>query len=156
MSATSRLAQFRRLTRSERTILFGALAILPLAAVGLRLAGLRRMQTVLARCLPRPKGCRAEADLTAQAKQVARMVSVAARHGLYRASCLPTALALQSMLRRRGIEVDLRLGVRKADGRIEAHAWLEHQGAPLIDSPDVGERYGAFDRVIRQRAVGSR
>jgi hypothetical protein len=156
MSPTSRLAQFRRLTRSERTILFAALAILPLAAVGLRLAGLRRMQTVLARCLPRPKSCRAEADVTAQAKQVARMVSVAARHGLYRASCLPTALALQSMLRRRGIEVELRLGVRKTDGWIEAHAWLEHQGLPLIDSPDVREHFGAFDGVIRHRTAGLR
>ena len=69
---------------------------------------------------------------------------------------MPTALALQTILRRRGIGADLRFGVRKAADRIEAHAWVEHQGMPLIDSSDIRERYSAFDDAIENRAAISR
>ena len=156
MSATFRLAKLRRLTRSERQILLRALAMLPLTALALRVAGLRRVQAVLARLSPLSGRACDDPDASMHAKHAARLVSAAARHGPYKAKCLPTALALQSILRRRGIEADLRLGVRKDCGRIEAHAWLEHRGIPLIDSADVHERYGAFAEAINHGTVKAR
>lgn len=48
----------------------------------------------------------------------------AARLGLS-APCLPTALAAQSMLRRRGVASKLCLGVRRETSALAAHAWLE-------------------------------
>jgi Transglutaminase-like superfamily len=130
--------------------------MLPLTALGLRMAGLRRVQEALARLAARSGRDWAGGNASMHAKEVARLVSAAARHGPYRAKCLPTALTLQMILRRHGIPADLRLGVRKAAGRIEAHAWVEHQGVPLMDSSDVHERYSAFDEVVENRAASSR
>jgi Transglutaminase-like superfamily len=41
------------------------------------------------------------------------------------AVCLPRALAVQSMLRRRGVAVHLCLGVAREADRLAAHAWIE-------------------------------
>jgi hypothetical protein len=80
---------------------------------------------------------------------VARLVSIATRHGPVRAKCLPASLALRSMLRRYGMDGHLRLGVRRHEGRVEAHAWVEHEGVALIETADIHERFGAFDPVLR-------
>jgi Transglutaminase-like superfamily len=156
MSAISKLAKLRRLTNSERRLLLRALAMLPLIALALRVAGLRRVQAFLARLSPLSGRARDDHVASMHAKHVARLVSVAATHGPYRAKCLPTALALQSILRRRGIQADLRLGVRKDSGRIEAHAWLEHRGIALIDSADVHKRYSAFAEAISHETAKAR
>jgi hypothetical protein len=44
------------------------------------------------------------------------------------ATCLTQAFAAQMMLARAGHATDLRIGVAKRDGALEAHAWLEYQG----------------------------
>jgi hypothetical protein len=48
------------------------------------------------------------------------------------------------LLRRRGIESDIRLGVRKQDGRVAGHAWVEHLGQPINDADDVNDRYASL------------
>ncbi len=58
-------------------------------------------------------------------------MAIAASHGPYRATCLRQSLALWLLLRRRGIPAELRIGVRKEGGDLQAHAWVEHQGATL-------------------------
>jgi len=68
-------------------------------------------------------------------------VDRAARHHLVPMNCLRRTLALQRMLVRRRIAATLHLGVRKGEGRLEAHAWLSCGGRVLNDTPDVRERY---------------
>jgi hypothetical protein len=46
-----------------------------------------------------------------------------------REDCLPKAMALFTLLRRRGVAAELCIGVRKYP--FGAHAWVEHQGRPL-------------------------
>ena len=49
--------------------------------------------------------------------------------GPLRARCLARSIALRQLLDRRGIgEATVRVGVRRADGRFEAHAWVELRG----------------------------
>src|SRR5215475_14232871 len=48
-----------------------------------------------------------------------RMVRAATKHGLVRASCLEESLTLWWLLAKQGIESDLRIGVRKAEGSFE-------------------------------------
>lgn len=51
------------------------------------------------------------------------------------ASCLPRALAAQTMLRRRGVPSRLCLGVAKDEGALTAHAWIElARGSAPVDS----------------------
>jgi hypothetical protein len=52
------------------------------------------------------------------------------------------------LLRRQGLPATLRIGVAKPDGRLAAHAWVEHGGVALDDSQDVARRFAAFDRAL--------
>lgn len=58
-------------------------------------------------------------------------------------SCLTRSLTIQILLRRWGVDTDLRIGVRKQRGDLRAHAWLEFLGEPLEDAGRVAA-YRAF------------
>jgi hypothetical protein len=134
-----------RLSGPERWALAQALVLLPLTALALRWLGLRRWQSALARLAPRGGDRAVSGDDRAHA--TARMVQAAARYGPCRANCLQQSLVLWWLLRRRGVASVLRIGVRKGEGRLEAHAWVEHRGQALNDQ-DVGRRYVPFGRAI--------
>jgi hypothetical protein len=51
-----------------------------------------------------------------------------------RALCLEQSLVLWLLLRRRGLQADLRLGVQPYP--FGAHAWVEHGGQPLNEKPE--------------------
>ncbi len=88
-----------------------------------------------------------ESRLT-EARAVARMVAVAASRGFTRPRCLGHSLALWLLLRRRGFDCHLRLGVRRVDGRCEAHAWVEAYGVSLSDPDEPRQRFAAFDAAV--------
>jgi hypothetical protein len=139
MSATRKLARLRALRPVERRILGEALLLLPAACAGLKVAGMRRTREALSRVARRGKS-REGLD----AASIARLVAIAARHGPFRARCLPASLTLESLLRRYGLEGELRLGVRRHEGRIEAHAWIEHRGEALDGAHAA---FAAFDET---------
>ena len=65
-------------------------------------------------------------------KSVADAVSVCSHYVPY-ASCLTQALATQTLLRRRGQESTMKIGVDKDEsGKLLAHAWLEVEGEIII------------------------
>ncbi len=71
----------------------------------------------------------------ATAARIGWAVTRAARYGLFRPKCLVRSLAVQRMLRRRGIEAsELRIGVRLDQGALAAHAWVELGGAVVGDT----------------------
>jgi hypothetical protein len=123
----------------ERRVLGEALVLLPAACAGLKLAGLRRTRALLARLA---REGRTRGPLDAQA--IARLVAIAARHGPIRARCLSASLTLESLLRRYGLEGELRLGVRRHEGRFEAHAWIEHRGVALTGASGAAAGFAAF------------
>ena len=58
-------------------------------------------------------------------KQVSWAVRTASRRLPGKASCLARAIAAKRMLRRRGVQSTLYLGIGKdGDGKLRAHAWL--------------------------------
>lgn len=75
-------------------------------------------------------------DIADRARTIAKMEEAAARHLPIVPNCLEKSLALWWLLRRRHIPADLRIGVRKDGGRLEAHAWVEAGGAVLSESGD--------------------
>jgi len=140
--------KFTELSRSEQWSLVQAFLALPLIGLGLRLLGLRRLQALLSHWpLKKPRGVPQEQIITVAQAQ-GRLVQVAARHGLYRPTCLPQSLALWWLLRRHGIEANLRIGVKSVDSGLEAHAWVELQGQPLNDDLDVHRHFRAFGQTI--------
>jgi hypothetical protein len=148
-----RWRKFVRLSRREKVLLGFAVLLLPTMALVLRVIGFRRLQTALSGIPIGSEMTLANGSIE-QARRTARMVSVAARRGFYQANCLPQSLVLWVLLRRQAIQSDLRIGVRKENGKFEAHAWIEIQGAALNDLADVGLRFapfaGAIDLTARQ------
>lgn len=59
---------------------------------------------------------------------------VAASRFVPRATCLTQALALQRLLSRNGYRSSVQIGVRLADGRFAAHAWVEHDATSLLSN----------------------
>lgn len=81
-----------------------------------------------------PRGESGGIDVRA-VESVAWAVTRAAAYGIFRPRCLVRSLAIQRMLRRRGIDSStLNIGVRIRDGAFEAHAWVELDGVVIGDS----------------------
>jgi hypothetical protein len=147
---------FRKLSGAERSLLIQALVLLPLTNAALHIVGLSRWQFFLARWAPFPGSGQAKTRVShwRRVLSTARMVHLAAQRGPYQASCLRNSLTLWWLLRRQGIDSALRLGVRKQDGKIEAHAWIEYEGRVLNDSESVRERFVSFQEPILPSRVG--
>jgi hypothetical protein len=154
--------KFIGLSAPDRLLFSQSLVLLPVAALALRLMGLRNYKKLLDK-LSRDKLSRggntfADRDdrmLGDRVRQTARLVEAARRYGPYRAKCLPQSLTLWWLLRRRGIESQIRFGARKNALQMEAHAWVEFEGVPLNDSLDVGERFKPFERAAMPEEVES-
>jgi hypothetical protein len=82
------------------------------------------------------------------ARRVTALAEAAFRRLPYHPTCLRRSLTLWWLLRRRGIDGELRIGVRKVGDRLEAHAWVQYQGVVLNDREDVNGAYTPFDRAL--------
>lgn len=147
------------LSKSDRALVIRAMFLLPIVAASLKTLGLRRTQLWLIRTSPGPVVPQTE-QTRANVRRTAQMMAVACRRQPLRSTCLPRSIVLWSLLRRRGIASDIRIGARtNSQGEFQAHAWLEWNGKVLNDVPDVGRQYlpfkrSAFDRVELQSSCG--
>lgn len=146
--------KFLRLARHERWLFGQALLLLPLTVVALRLIGFGRWQSVIARFTPRRQSVVEDASiLMDRARQAAHMVRAVARRLPFDSTCLPRSLTVWWLLRRQGIDSDLRIGVRKENGVLKAHAWVEYRGVIVHGGNDVHRRFAAFEPAIAPREV---
>ena len=149
----SRIQRVRDLSGREWALLGTSLVLLPVMAIGLRLAGFQKWQSWLHLAgSRRRRGTVADPEFAA--KEAARMVAVAARFSLMGRTCLPRAMVLSCLLQRMGLHGDLRIGVRQEGEGLKAHAWIEQQGEVLNDSADVHERFAAFAGPISPALEG--
>jgi hypothetical protein len=81
----------------------------------------------------------------ARTRAIVRLAQGAAAWSWFHPTCLHRALTLWWLLRRQGVASELRIGVRKEQGRFEAHAWVERAGVALNDGSDVNVRFAAFE-----------
>ena len=151
-------SRFRKLSSGERWTLLEAMALLPLTGAALRHFGFERLRARVARLTPLPER-RATGGVEApieEARRVERMVAAAAREGLHKGNCLERSLTLWWLLRRRGLNGQLRIGVRKTEGKFEAHAWIEFDGAVLNDVGEVHRHYKPFERDLASLQMETR
>ncbi len=135
----SRLKKLSRLDADEWRILITASWLLPATALSLRVFGYRRTRSWLERHVS--TGTNDPADPRREAARVARLVSVAARRGPYRANCLRQALVAWWLLGRRGVVTKLVIGVRKDPHGFAAHAWVEYEDEVIVGGKDAPERF---------------
>lgn len=137
-----RVARFLAMSRPDRWLLAQAIVVLPMMRMALRLMGFKRTHLTLRRLRPiRGKEEGATRRSMEEAARAAQLVYAAARHGLLDRNCLTQSLTLWWLLRRRGIESEICIGVRKVGDGLEAHAWVEHSGNVLGDHQDVGRHF---------------
>ena len=84
-------------------------------------------------------------DLPDGDPMLARHLATAVDAGLgllpVRITCLRRSLTLQRELHRSGIHAALALGVRRRDGGVEAHAWIEVGGEVVNDAAELVATY---------------
>jgi hypothetical protein len=120
----------------------------------LRTVGLARTQRMLGTAFPlRRRPAPPDPGTDPRALAVVRAVDRAGR--VYRPGgiCLRRSLALWVWLRRRGVDAQVEIGVRKDDdGAMVGHAWVTHGGTPLYETDGVALRHVSFgtDLSIRR------
>ena len=142
------LRRFSALGRPAQALFLRALGMLPLVSLSLRLRGFHRTRTTLERHLSLSPAPEDGESVKKQAALTAHMVHAADRHGVVHPSCLAKSLTLWWLLGRQGITSRLRIGVRKENGKLEAHAWVEREGAALNEPEEPHRHYAAFDREL--------
>jgi ribosome-associated translation inhibitor RaiA len=143
-----RFRRFSALDRPAQGVFLRAMVLLPLVALSLRLRGLRATQSSLKLLL---SDSRPEHDPSLVSKDAAlagRIVNAADQYGLVHPSCLAKSVTLWWLLARQGISSYLRIGIRKVDEKMEAHAWVERDGATLNQSDEHHHHYAAFDAAF--------
>lgn len=143
-----RIRKLAQLAPSERGIVLQAAVLMPLTALAVRLIGFKLWSAALVRIAPLPIRFYRYEDPAPEARRIARLVRAAALRGPFKANCLQHSMALWCILRRNEIDSHLRIGARKDGGKFEAHAWVELEGKPLNDSPEVRERFAPFGSVM--------
>lgn len=134
-----RLQQLSQLTSAQRRALAHACVLIPWTLLRLHTRGYDRFRRSVD-ALPVHTSTSPEA-----LRPIGEAVNIAARHGPWACTCLPRSMVLHELLRRRGLGTQLRIGVRRDAGGIEAHAWVEYDGQPINDRPDVANDYLPFD-----------
>jgi hypothetical protein len=144
----------------ERRITIEAL-LLPVAiSLGFNLIGVPRTQAWLRRWTfgRNTRSEFATGDLVGMACRAQKRVSRTA--GIL-GPCLVRSLTLWTILTRRGVEVSLRVGFRKRDGKFEGHAWVEHDHSPINENESeartytVSEQPACFDLWRKQDRITS-
>jgi hypothetical protein len=115
----------------EKWQLLAYTLLLPTIHLSLRCLGLRRTQAALHRCAPGGGTRRIDAGTLRWAERSAQLAAIAGRHGAVNATCLRQALAVETMLRRAGLQPVLRLGVDRQGSLPDMHAWVELDDQPL-------------------------
>ena len=137
MKRSKILDRWSRLTRPKKLLLVEALLALGASSAAIRLLPFRRAVKLGSRPLAPVK----PAVLIEQARWA---VDTAARHIPWRTVCFHKGIALQWMLRRRGVNAMLHYGVaRDQAGDLEAHVWVATEGQVIIG----GEEAPRFRRV---------
>jgi hypothetical protein len=130
----------RQLSGPDWGIFFQAWFLLLAVDLGLRLLPFPWLQSFARRVRQHEV-----ADEAGTVQRVQRLVDIAARNHLYPMGCLRRSLVLQRLLGRRGIATELRIGVRKEEAELQAHAWLEYAGQPVGEPGMVSMRYAALN-----------
>ena len=142
-----KLRALRSLRNEERLLVLEA-ALLPVfISTGIDLFGVRRTQGWLRWWASRGKPKQLPPEPWAEILMARRAQRRVMRTTGIRGTCLPRSLTLWTLLLRRGLPTDLRVGFRRLEGKIEGHAWVEFQGIPLNEDPGTAQTYSRASKI---------
>jgi hypothetical protein len=142
-----RLRRYKALDAESRALFWRAVRLLPRITLSLRLRGYARTEASLhSRVKSRLETIVTEEDLAPRIAKTSRMVHAASQFGTIRATCLAQSLTLWFLLQQQNISSAIKIGVRKKDGCMEAHAWVERNGVTLNEPDELHQHYAPFER----------
>ena len=148
LAVLRKVRTFWSLGRQSRAMVIESLLFPFFISAGFRLAGVARTQGLLRRWASfREKTVPNQSadDVVLMATRAQRIVK---RSAGIEGTCLVRSFALWAMLLRRGIPSDLRFGVRKRDGKMEGHAWLERGGVSLNEEDEILATYTPYHSPV--------
>ena len=132
MSGNRIIKRFLALDLTQKLLVVEAFWSLLIASAAIQLMPLRRVFRMAARPLGRKKG--------ADVRQGVWAVEVVAARVPWKTVCFQKGLALQAMLRRRGIDAQLHYGVGfDAERSVRAHVWVSAEGDIVIGGTEAPE-----------------
>jgi len=121
----------RSLPAPSRATFFSSLALIPMTSLLLRVLGYNRLSAFLG----------LHPDITEDSQEIENQwviigqvevgFNLALKYSPWRGTCLSRSVSLMTLLRRRGVTVNLRIGVSSDEKPFQAHAWLESKGEAL-------------------------
>jgi Transglutaminase-like superfamily len=143
------IQRYRALDPESKRTFRRAAILLPLVRWSLRLRGYGKTFTSLQeRVRFEAKKTESKPALREEVQSTCRMVRAALCYSLSQYTCLEESLTLWYLLRKLGIPVCLRIGVRKEGEKFEAHAWVEHDGEALNQDEAMHQHYAAFEQDL--------
>jgi hypothetical protein len=133
--------RWRALGANDRRETLRAAMLVPLCGAGVRVLGVKRTREWLA--VAAQPSRRAG---TSAIERVVRAVERVRFHSPLSGTCLSRSLTLHYLLLRHGMRSELRLGVRRIGSRVAGHAWIEVNGSPLNDTPDVHSEFAPLHK----------
>ncbi len=145
------LKYYYRASSAQKHLLWEALAALAIARIVMAFVPFRRIASWLGR--PGAESpTTATPEETDTAKAIGWAVGVLGRRVPWDGRCLAQALAATSMLRRRGLEGTVTLGVREGkSASFDAHAWLR-MGSCMVTGGPGHEEYKPFTTFARRQS----
>lgn len=142
-----KIRRVRKMSGSERAATVQMALLIPIVSSSLAILGFRSTAAWIRRMAARSGPAIAD-DTTAISAGVAALRR-ATLYAPWTGRCLARALSLWLMLRRRGVNAELHLGVRRKGGALDAHAWLVHEGRVVADDDSVWTEYpGRFASTV--------
>lgn len=129
------------LPRAERRAVVATAMLVPMAHVLVRVFNYRRTMGVAEWTAARWPARHTAPETPLVIDRCRLAIARVQRYSPLPGNCLSRSLVLWWQLQRRGLAPALRLGASLAGGAFAAHAWVEHDGHALNDTPDVAERY---------------
>ena len=132
----NRLRKIANLSYADCVILTEAIVCAIPVELGLRWSGF----DTLVKRLGRTRRSRGRQEAVVDGERAARLVEAVSRCYPFNPTCLKKSLVLLWILRKRGLPAELRIGVRKVGGALQAHAWIECGGRTLLDG-DIDQQF---------------
>ena len=136
--------QLLGLSRADKWFLFKAICLSVFIRILLKLINFKSIRSFLS---PFAKEKSHAEKMPFNIHRYHNLVNLCIRSTKLFTNCLSISLAFWTMLKRRGIDTDLKFGMIILPEKLKAHAWLEYQGEPLGDTK-INLKYIPFKEAI--------
>jgi hypothetical protein len=146
----SKIKHFWLLPISHKTIFLKIITLVPLVELGVRTIGFKRVFNLLNRF---PEKTSDATEKTKLFNKHGFHMHLFQRNFPYLGRCLARSLTAWFLLKKKGIETELKFGMKKENGELLAHAWIEYEGVPLRTDSTAHNEYVAFTDSVIQKSL---